>query len=217
MSTTKSKIAEQAQRMYARYVDKENIEPVVYREEMILFVEQSINETLEIKSISERNRNRVSIPKSNIAKYSNQSIVSSQITLPAFPIDLEKDMGVWEIVDPSNVLVPFIPVDLQTLKVYRGTVLDGLQNQIGYYRYGDKVNFVAPSGITLPESVDIYLIVSDLSSLGENDPLPLSASQERIVLLKVMEMMGAGAFAANELNSRNNREDLIEDADENTR
>lgn len=217
MPTTKLKISEQAQRIYARYVDRENIEPVVYKEEIMLLVEQAINETLEIRSISGRSRNRVTIPKSSIAKYASQAVSSNQLTLPAFPVDLEKDMGVWEIVDPSNPLVPFIPVDIQTLKVYQGTVLGSLQNQIGFYRYGDKVNFVPPSGVTVPSSVDVYLIVSDFSSLGDNDPLPLSSSQERTALLKVMESLGAGAFAQNELNSRNNREDLLEDADQDLR
>lgn len=213
MPTNKAKITEQVRRIYSRYVDRENLDPVVYEAEIMLMVEQSINEVLQAQTVQSRRINRVDIPQSSLVKYS-VNVTSNQITMPAFPIDLEKDMGVWEIVDPSSPLTPFIPVDNQVAKVMQGTVISSLQNQVGYYRYGDKIHFLtSPPSNTL----DLYLLVSDLSTLRLTDPLPLSAAYERIVIIKCLEMLGAGSFGQQELNSINNREDLIKDANENSR
>ena len=211
MPTTKRKISEQAQRLYARYVDRENINPTVYKEEMMLLVEQAINEVLEAKIMQERKVNQVNIPQSSLVKYSGIAVSSNQFTLPAFPIPLEKNMGLWDVIDPADPTTDFIPLDLQTYKVFRGTVTETLQNKIGYYQYGDTVTFLSDPGIS---TVDVYLLVSDLSTLGENDNLPLPASYERTTLIKVMESLGIGAFAQQELQSINHLEDLTNNAAE---
>lgn len=209
MPTSKTKIAEQVQRIYSRYVDRENIDPIIYREEIVVLVEQSINEVLQAQTFNARRVNRVDIPQSSLVKYT-LATSNSQATLPAFPIDLEKDMGVWEVVDPSAPLVPFIPLGDQVAKVMQGTITQSLQGATGYYRYGDKIHFLK----TPPANVDIYLLVSDLSTLGDLDPLPLSAAYERTVIMKCLEALGLGQYAQNELNSRNNREDIIKEAKE---
>lgn len=212
MPTNKRKIAEQVQRIYARYVDRENIDPVVYRKEIEELVQQSIAEVLQSQTFQSRRINRVDIPQSSIIKYSVPT-ANNKATLPAFPIDLERDMGVWEIVDPSSPLTPYIPLSNQTAKVMQGTVVESLQGAVGYYRYGSEINFLKQPA----NPVDVYLIVPDFSTLSDTDPLPLSAAYERTVIMKCLESLGIGAFAQNELKSVNNREDLIKDANENAR
>ncbi len=203
MPTTKAKITEQVQRIYARYVDRENISVLAYKEEVMLLVEQSINAVLQASTVPSRRVGRAEIPQSSLIKYT-VAVSSNQATLPAFPITLDHDMGVWEIVDPTDPLTLFVPVPMQLAKVMQGTIIEGLQGQIGFYRYGPTVHFLS----TAPAEVDIYLLVSDLSQLGDNDPLPLSAGYEMEVILQVLQALGAGAFARQELGSINNAEDI---------
>lgn len=213
MPTTKRKISEQVQRIYARYIDRENLDPVVYREEIMLAVEQSINSVLQVQTRAVQRVNRSEIPQSSLVKYSI-SVSSNQATLPAFPLNLEYDMGIWEIVDPASPLVLYIPVPMQMAKIMQGTVVSALEQQVGFYRYGDKIHFLStPSASTL----DLYLIVSDLSQLNDNDPLPLAADQEYQVIVNTLQLIGLGAIAQQEINSKNNIEDLTENANQNPR
>lgn len=213
MPTTKRKIAEQVQRIYARYVDRENISPVVYKEEIMLMIEQGINSVLQAQTMEAKRINRCDIPQSSLVKYS-VAVSGTTATLPAFPINLENDMGVWEIIDPNTPLVTFIPIPSQMAKVMQGTIVQNLEDQIGFYRYGDKIHFLTAPGVT---PVDIYLLVSDLSQLGENDPLPLAANQEYDVIVKALQLLGLGAFSQQELGSLNNAEDIQNNGNEDNR
>jgi hypothetical protein len=206
MPSTKAKITEQVQRLYARYVDRENISPVAYKEEISLIVEQSINAVLQAVTVPSRKINRCEIPQSSLVKY-NVTVTSDIATMPAFPISLEHDMGLWEIVNPASPLTAFIPIPMQLAKVMQGTIVSNLENQVGFYRYGDKVHFLSTPGAA---TVDMYLLVSDLSQLGANDPLPLSAGYESEVIMKCLQTLGAGAFAQQELASINNAEDSMQ-------
>jgi hypothetical protein len=209
MPTTKRKISEQVQRIYARYVDRENIEPVLYKEEVMLLVEQSINTVLQADTMAGKRINRCDVPQSSLVKYSI-TVTDGVATLPAFPLNLEYDMGVWEIVDPTSPLVLYIPVPMQMAKIMQGTVVSALEQQIGFYRYGDKIHFLS----TPASPLDLYLLVSDLSQLQDNDPLPLAADQEYKVIVNVLQALGLGQIAANELRSINNAEDLTQTASE---
>lgn len=206
MVTTKKTLQEQVRRIYARYVDRENIEPVVYENEAELIVGQAINAVLQAKTMEKQRVGGVDIPQSSLVKYTGVAVASNEMTLPAFPLDLEDDMGVWEISDPAAPLTAFIPVPLQVVKVFQGTISENIEGQIGYYRYGNKVYFLSSPGAT----VDVFLLVSDLDQLNDNDPLPLSAGYQLEVIRAALVMLGVGEVASRELVSLNNRGELIE-------
>jgi len=142
MPTTKRKITEQVRRLYSRYIDRENLKPTVYEQEIMLLVEQAINKILSAKTMQAQKIRKDEIPQSSIIKYT-LTVSSNSIELPAFPLDLERDMGVWDIVDPANPLTSFVPLTFQTAKVMQGTIVDNLEGQVGYYRYGKTVNFLS--------------------------------------------------------------------------
>lgn len=204
MPTTKRKIAEQIQRIYARYVDRDNIEPLLYKEEVMLLVEQSIATVLQADIMTAKKVNRSEIPQSSLVKYTI-AVSANTATMPAFPLNLEYDMGVWEIVDPATPLVLYIPVPMQMAKIMQGTIAEALEQQVGFYRYGNKIHFLSTPTAS---SLDLYLIVPDLSLLSESDPLPLAANQEQDVIIRVLQLLNAGSFSRQELSSINNAEDL---------
>lgn len=210
MPITKGKIKEEAKRIYARYVERENITPMILDGEMEIFVDQAINKILFTRTMRAQKINKVDIPQSSLVKYT-VDVTSSKATLPAAPIDLEKDLGVWEIVDPANPLTAYIPLDKQKAKVFQGTIVENLENQVGFFRYGLEITFLKDPGVS---QVDIWLIVSDLSQLSDTDVLPLAADQEFDVILGVMTLLGAGAFAQQELNSNNQMEKRIKEAND---
>lgn len=206
MATTKRTIVEQVRRMYARSVDRENVEPVLYEEEIMLLVNQAINTVLQAKTMEAQRIEECEIPQSSLVKYESVAVTSDKLTLPAFPLNLENDMGVWEISDPASPLDVYIPVPLQVAKVFQNTISSNLESQIGYYRTGSTVNFLS----TPASAVDVYLLVSDLDQLNDSDPLPLSAAYEAEVIRLTLELLGVGSVSTQELNSLNNRLDLVE-------
>ena len=208
MPITKGKIKEECKRIYARYVDRENITPMILDGEMEIFVNQSINKVLSAKTMQAQRINKVDIPQSSLVKYPGLVVTANKITLPAAPIEIEKDAGVWEIIDPANELVPFIPLTRQKAKVFQGTISANLETQVGFYRYGLEVTFLKDPGAA---TLDVWLVVSDLSSLADTDVVPLAADQEYEVILGVMTLLGAGAFAQQELNSNNQTKERIKD------
>lgn len=213
MPTTKAKITEQIQRAYARFTDRENLDPVVYKAEIKELVNQAINEILQVKTMQEQTIYGVHVPQSSLLTYTSVSVASNKCTLPAFPINLRKDLGVWEIVDTSATGIAYIPIEAQKFKTLRGTILAGLERQIAFYRVGDTVYFTSDmSGVS---TVDITLIVSDFSEITDNDPLPLSADLELQVIDRVLLTLSNGAFSIAELQSINNAEELTRTGNKN--
>lgn len=202
--TTKAKIAEQVQRIRSRYVDRENIDPVLYRAESMAAVEQAINKVLHVETLSANKYGNSQIPNSSLIKYT-VAVASNVATLPAFPLNLINGMGVWEINNPSDSLVAFIPIPSYMAKMYGDTIASGLENQVGYFQYGDQVEFI---GTVADGNYTFWLLTSDFSQIGENDPLPLSSSYELDVINIALQTFGIGQVAQSELGSLNNLEDL---------
>jgi len=204
MPTTKIKLAEQVQRIRSRSVDRENLDPVLYRAEALLAVEQSINKVLHIETINANRYGNSQIPQSSLIKYS-VAVASNKATLPAFPLNLVNGMGVWEIVNPSDSLNPYIPVPASMAKMLGDTIASGIEGQVGYFQYGDVIEFLSD---VADGNYDFWLLTSDFSKWGDNDPLPLSSSYELDVINMALQTFGLSQLSQSDLQSLNNLEDI---------
>jgi hypothetical protein len=208
--TTKSLLSEQIQRIYARFLDKENLSDVVDTREINLLMNQSINKVLKLQVADSFKAGLVDVPKCNLLEYTCAVTADagnnrSYITLPAIPLTLPMDMGIWSIAAATGAMTPYIPIPAQDVLVFQGANLSYLEGKIGYYLQGKRVYFT--KNITLTAngtvtSVVVNLLVMDFSQIGDNDILPISPEVESAIIDDVLQTISNGRVSQAELASK---------------
>ena len=208
--TTKSLLSEQIQRIYARFLDKENLSDVVDTREINLLMNQSINKVLKLQVADSFKAGLVDVPKCNLLEYTCAVTADagnnrSYITLPAIPLTLPMDMGIWSIAAATGAMTPYIPIPTQDVLVFQGANLSYLEGKIGYYLQGKRVYFT--KNITLTAngtvtSVVVNLLVMDFSQIGDNDVLPISPEVESAIIDDVLQTISNGRVSQAELASK---------------
>ena len=208
--TTKNILSEQIQRIYARFIDKENLSDVIDTREINLLVNQSINKVLKLQVADSFKAGLVDVPKCNLLEYTCAVTADagnnrSYITLPAIPLTLPMDMGIWSIAAATGAMTPYIPIPAQDVLVFQGANLSYLEGKIGYYLQGKKVYFT--KNITLAAngtvtSVVVNLLVMDFSQIGDNDVLPISPEVESAIIDDVLQTISNGRVSQAELASK---------------
>lgn len=214
MATTKAILVEQIQRIYSRFIDKNNISDTIDAREMALLVRQSINKVLKLQVSESFKAGQVDIPKCSLIEYtcavtSDTVNNRSSITLPAIPLTLPLDMGIWSIAATSAAMTPYIPLPAQDVIVFQGTNVSALEQQVGYYIQGKKVYFT--KDITLSAngtitSVIVNLLVSDFSQIGDTDLLPISPEVESAVIEDVLNTISSGRVGQIELQTKQSQQ-----------
>lgn len=208
--TTKNILAEQIQRLYARFLDKDNPSDVIDLREVKLIMNQSINKVLKLQVADSFKAGMVDVPKCNLIEYTCAVTAEtgnnrSYITLPAIPLTLPMDMGIWSIAAASGAMTPYIPIPAQDVLVFQGANLSYLEGKVGYYLQGKKVYFT--KNITLTAngtvtSVVVNLLVMDFSQIGDTDVLPISPEVESAVIDDVLQTISNGRVSQAELASK---------------
>jgi hypothetical protein len=212
--TTKNILAEQIQRLYARFIDKDNVSDVIDLREVKLLLNQSINKILKLQVAESFKAGQVDVPRCNLLEYtcavvSDSGNNRSYIVLPAIPLTLPLDMGIWSIAASTAALTPYIPIPAQDIIVFQGTNVAALEQQIGYYVQGKNVYFT--KDITLSangsiSSVKVNLLVSDFSQIGDTDLLPISPEVEYLVIQDVLTAISGGKVSQVELQSQQSQQ-----------
>ena len=212
--TTKNILAEQIQRLYARFIDKDNVSDVIDLREVKLLLAQSINKVLKLQVSESFKAGQVDVPKCSLIEYtcavtSDSDNSRSYITLPAIPLTLPLDMGIWSIAASNAALTPYIPIPAQDIIVFQGTNVSALEQQVGYYVQGKKVYFT--KDITLSAngtitSVIVNLLVSDFSQIGDTDLLPISPEVESTVIEDVLNTISSGRVGQIELQTKQSQQ-----------
>lgn len=211
---TKNKLAEEIQRIYARFLDKDNPSDVIDIREVKIILEQSINKVLKLQVAESFKAGLIDIPRCNLIEYacavtSDPTNSRASITLPSIPLTLPMDMGIWSISAPTAVATPYIPIPAQDVLVF-GTIASGsnvsyLEGQVGYYVQGKKVYFT--KDITLSangsiSSVKVNLIVSDFDQYTDTELLPISPEVVTTVINEVLSTISNGRVSQAELGAQ---------------
>lgn len=98
---------------------------------------------------------------------------TSKCTLPIMPIALPRNMGVYEITDANNV-VSFIPIFAgQRMLLKSQPLINDLLGQVGFETRGRRIDFTKDLPLLGLTSVNMALVVMDVSSYSITDMLPL--------------------------------------------
>lgn len=216
MATTKNKIAEQIQRIYARFIDKDNPSDVIDKREVIVLIEQAINSLLQVQVSESFNVGLYEVPLCNLIQYTASVTADAPnsrayIQLPAIPLNLPMNMGIWSIAASGSAVTPYIPIPSQDVLVFgtitSGTNLSYLEGQVGYYQQGTRVYFtkdittVANGSVT---SVVVNLFVTDFSQLTGTELLPISPEIESLVIASVLQTISNGKISQAEIAAKQN-------------
>lgn len=193
--TTRNKITEQAMRLYMRSFDREDIKPKIERREVALIIDQVANEMLAAEQMQQAQAGMIDIPTCMIATYTAQAVTSSggvfSTNLPAFPIQLPMDMGVWAVYpEPSGAAL--IPIKTDFWDLLRAEDEGLLENQAGFYVEGRKIIYTKDPAVS---TVKIKLLIVDPSLLGEYDPYPIPADMEFGLIARVVEILNSRGLA----------------------
>ncbi len=119
-----------------------------------------------------------------IATYENNLVVqwsnTSKTVLPAMPLRLPRNLGVYQVFAQSDYFTEFIPLQLGEASIIRSQgLVSALSGFTGYEVSGLDVIFT--QDLTLPNTlvyVTVRLVILDFSQYGDWDPLPLAPEQE---------------------------------------
>lgn len=214
MATTKNILSEQIQRIYSRFIDKNNISDVFDIREIKLLVNQSINKVLKLQVAESFKAGLVDVPKCNLIEYtcavtSDSANNRAYITLPVIPITLPLDMGIWSVAASTAAMSPYIPIPSQDILVFQGTNLSALEQQTGYYVQGKKVYFTKDITLSLNGSITsviVNILAADFSTTTDNELLPISPEVESTIMEDVLNTLGAGKIAQSELQTQQSKQ-----------
>jgi hypothetical protein len=128
-----------------------------------------------------------------VVQYKNQS----KCTLPAIPIALPRDIGLFSI-HPMSLTVPsnflnsqFIPIPPGHSVLLAGQpMINTLLGQVGYERRGRDVIFYTDITVTPYQigQVSICMVVLDMTQYGDYDLLPIPADMEADCVAQVYNL-----------------------------
>jgi hypothetical protein len=211
MATTLGKITEQVQRIInGGEIQADNL---ITFDEIKTIVCQICNKILKMERFSvNMPEGDFGVPHAAIATYDGVAVTAykntAQSKLPAFPISLPKNMGVWSIApvdDPYNL---FIPIPSGTFGLMKKIDFEStLLGNIGYEVDGQNVIYVsdirsAPLSIT---AVTIKLLVTNINNLGDYDILPIPSDMEYDVITQAVQLLTAYQPSDDSLNNNSKK------------
>ena len=190
---TKYRLAEEIHRL----IDAGNRQAAskIHINELMLSVAQVANSLLKAEYFQANVPFQEMIPNgAMIATYDNLLVskwgTTSKITLPAKPIRLPRNIGVFSVYQMISPFDHFIPVEMGQFTMIRGLrmISDCLDN-VGYEVYGNDIVFTRDiTNDPTPVYCSVRLVILDISQYGDYDPLPLPADMEWEIKKQVLAL-----------------------------
>jgi hypothetical protein len=169
----------------------------ISKNEIKVSIGQVLNQLLKVDYLSTNMKTGEMIPNGSVlATYENISCEKwdnkSRCSLPIKPLKLPRDMGVWSVYPSGKPDEEFIPLQMgQSSLIKSQPMINDLLGQVGREVQGDKVVFtknVVPPGRTF--TVDMKLVVMDVSQYGDWDILPVLPEMEWQIKQEVFKLYG---------------------------
>jgi hypothetical protein len=163
--------------------------------EIKISVCQVANQVLKMEYFNSLTPLQEFIPNgASIATYENNLVVpwsnTSKTTLPAMPLRLPRNLGVYQIFSQDDYFAEFIPLQLGEASIIQSQGLVGnLSGITGYEVSGLDVIFT--KDLTIPNQdiyVTIRMVILDFSQYSDYDPLPLPPEYEWQIKQQVYQL-----------------------------
>lgn len=161
--------------------------------DVILAVGQMANMLLKAQYYETMNTGERVMNSLVIAEYPKQPLKSyggrkSICKLPAMPVNLPRNQGVWLVATDEYFSCIGIPMGSGQSDLLKSVdVISGLMGQWGFEVSG--MNVITTKDLTIDGTDGLYfrLIVSDIATLGDYDPMPLTADMEAQLVQQVYQ------------------------------
>lgn len=192
--TTLGKIAEQIKLFGGHSQTGEGM----HIEEVKLLVGQVVNILFKTEKIKEiTGMGNFSPGMLMVATYDNVPVYEykdrSAAKLPVYPIHMPMNMGIWYVAPSDNIDRFFVPlVSGQSGLAKPIKLLNNFENRIAYEPNGDQIVF-SKNILKTDDPITtlmVRMLVLDISTLDEYDPLPIPADMEGHVIEEVLKLMG---------------------------
>ena len=194
--TTKAKLAEQILRLYkGGEISSDNSLSLA---EVKLLVGQTLNRLLKIERLQTQTQLGQEFPEhTSVATYTTLTVSQDYATgeyyttLPVYPISLPNNMGIWHISLLDDVDTPFIPIPSSSMGLLKNLPTGAMQGMTGYEVNGNRITFKTDYLFSSNEKLLMRLLVVDVDSLTDYNPLPIPPDMEDVVIKEVLTLLGA--------------------------
>lgn len=191
--TTKYKIAEQV--LLRLKGGRPDMATTVDIRDIMVAVGQEVNAMIGAQYYKTTLPSGETIPDGLVlATYENVSVTAwktiSRSLLPAMPVSLPRNVGIFAVSSPTNPHDVFIPAQAgQIAMVKSQRLISDFGGVVAYEPYGPYIEYdtnitIAPKNIT---NVMMRLVVKDAELLNETDPLPIPADYEAVIVQNLFE------------------------------
>lgn len=195
MSTTKYKIAQQVQELLKAGHPK--TASTVRLENIMLSVGQCVNSLFKQEHFKINMADGVTIPEgAMLTYYDNLTPVSyknvSKLTLPATPLALPRNMGIFHVSRTADIDNGFIPAQNGQLSLIKDErLISDVLGQVVYTPYGNDIVFNVD--LTTEEGIQLIvgLVIMDINSYDDYTALPLPADMEQDVIMTCFKLFAA--------------------------
>lgn len=180
--------------------------PKFEMEEVKRIVVQIINGLIKVQHLTDEMGGGETIPDGSVlAEYDNVAVESwkgvSRATLPAMPVKLPLNMGIFHVSKTDDIFNGFIPFEPgQIQMIGEEPLISDILGQIGYEPMGKYIIFNKDITTNDPDNkideVYMKLVVKDLSLYGDYEMLPIPGSMEAEVIMQTFQIL-SGQFEAN--------------------
>ena len=198
MGTTRYKIAEQVLSLLKG--GSPSVASSVRMPAVMEAVGQAVNKLLKTDYYTTHIGGDEIIPNGYVVGvYENVSVEKhrgvSRSPLPAFPVKLINNVGLFQINKPGCPNDPFIPIPTGNVALIRSEpMISDLFDQIGYYQSGMHAIYTKDLQAKGIGKVDMMLVVMDVGSYSDHQPLPIPADMEFDAIRVTYEIFTGQAF-----------------------
>ena len=189
--TTKKRIAEQVLRRHKGGHVGAEVE--IDERELYIFIGQLINEKLRTRRFDKLAEDDRFPENLMLAVYESVPVVQyrdrAATDLPTFPVSLPRDMGVWRVAPENNMDALMVPMSSSQYAMVKGRVAGLFEGRFGYELIGRKIVFTKDITADGIDNVYLELVVVDVDSLSDVDPLPITPDMEAEIIIALLTIL----------------------------
>lgn len=202
---TKAYLAEQVKRLLQH--GDPSVGSRIHNAELKAAISNVINQMLKTDYFQTTLPSGETIPEGCVlATYDNVPVVTykdvSRSTLPAMPVKLFRNMGVYHIGKTDDTLSGFIPIQPgQYLFIEPQRLLSDIVDQVGYEVNGTTVIYTQDLTAASPAITEVLmkLVIMDIGLYTDYQMLPISAEMQWQVIQEVFKMFSAEPVPADRI------------------
>jgi hypothetical protein len=166
-------------------------------EDIMEAVGQSINTHFKQEHLSVNMPSGETIPEGCMLTYYDgivpvQYKTVSKITLPATPVALPRNMGIFHVSRTADIDNGFIPAQNGQLALIKGErLISGVLGQVVYTPYGNDLVFNVDLTTEVGVTIIVGLVVMDISKYDDYDLLPIPADMEGLVAKECFQLFAS--------------------------